>query len=821
MSHDDVVGVIKKLAKKDSIQFVVVSGEADPVNPARDREAIESGEQIFNISRIKGSYGFSLSTGNNDDGTYKHTLKDIKSGGAAEKAGMKDQMLLIAMNGRQCEEMDHKAVVREVKSGGKNVIIRCRTGTEKVEEADVEASAPATEKVEEAQVEEAAAPVAAAAVAVAATIAPEPATPEGPSGAKLCRVVKAARDNYGFSCKFDKDLSMETVNRVAIGSPAQLAGLENGDRVFSVNGVNIIGKAHSETIALIKQYENHVVFMVVPEADHAAWIAAERTPNEWDAKPYWQKAYGALGIPRNCALEKEDGEKYGFTLEHQNSKHIVKTVNDHSPADQAGLKVGDIICCINKQDITALDHKATLTHVKENPDTVIMTVIDAKASTLYSSQGIVITHQFAEDLAAYVQPEAPVAATMPIEEPSAPEPEVEAEPEAEHEAVAETIAEPEAEEPEPEAAAKPEPESSPVVEHKLAAAAVVAAAVASKSDDDYKPRLVTLIKDQTYGFYLTDEEGHYLKNIVEGEAADLAGIKAGDRIVEINGTNVEGSSHAEVVNMIRESEEKVSFLIVDEETDAHFKAKNILVTSALVAKQHNDVADGEAAEEDTSDAPKARLCRLIKSNGTFGFEVHSEKTEEYGQAQFLRNIVDGAAADKAGVKEHDRLIAINGERTQGLEHNNIVDLIKGSGDSILFLVADSETSEYYHTRGVTITEEHANPPFDPPQYEEAVEEKEEEKVIEHPVAAVAAVAAAVATTKELSPEPEPVAEAEPEPEPVAEPEPEPVAEPEPEPVAEPEPVVESEPEFEPEPEPGKLYLDSSLLIVHPKFFIPL
>ena len=818
MSHDDVVSVIKKLAKKDSIQFVVVSGEADPVNPARDREAVESGEQIFNISRIKGSYGFSLSTGNEDNGTYKHTLKDIKSGGAAEKAGMKDQMLLIAMNGRPCEEMDHKAVVREVKSGGKNVIIRCRTA-EKAEEEKVEASAPAAEKVEEAQIEEAAAPVAAAA-AVAATIAPEPAAPEGPSGAKLCRVVKAARDNYGFSCKYDKDLSMETVNRVAIGSPAQLAGLENGDRVFSVNGVNIIGKAHSETIALIKQYENHVVFMVVSEADHAAWIAAERTPNEWDAKPYWQKAYGALGIPRNCSLEKEDGEKYGFTLEHQNSKHIVKTVNDHSPADQAGLKVGDIVCCINKQDVTALDHKATLTHVKENPDTVIMTVIDAKAATLYSSQGIVITHQFTEDLAAYVQPEAPVAATMPIEEPSAPEPEPEAEPEAEPEPVAEPEPEPEAE-----PAAEPEPESSPVVEHKVAAAAIVAAAVASKSDDDFKPRLVTLIKDQTYGFYLTDEEGHYLRNIVEGEAADLAGIKAGDRIVEINGTNVEGSSHAEVVNMIRESEEKVSFLIVDEETDAHFKAKNILITSALVAKQHNDVADGEAAEEDTSDAPKARLCRLIKSNGTFGFEVHSEKTEEYGQAQFLRNIVDGAAADKAGVKEHDRLIAINGERTQGLEHNNIVDLIKGSGDSILFLVADSETSEYYHARGVTITEEHANPPFDPPQYEEAVEE--EEKVIEHPVAAAAAVAAVVAAAKEPSPEPEPVAEPEPEPEPVAEPaaepEPEPEAEPEPEPVAEPEPepVVESEPEFEPEPEPGKLDLHSSILIIHPKFFIPL
>merc|ERR1711935_1080433 len=527
--------------------------------------------------------------------------------------------------------------------------------------------------------------------------------------------------------------------------------------------------------------------MVVPEADHAAWIATDSTPNEWDATPAWQKAYGELGIPRNCCLEKEDGEKYGFTLEHQSGKHIVKTVNDHSPGYQAGLKVGDIVVGINKQDVSSLDHKATLTHVKENPDTVQMTVIDAKAATLYSSQGIVITYQFAEELATYKQPEVPVAVTMPIVEPSAPEePEV-AEPE------------PEAAEPEPEVEAEVEPEveAEPIIEHKIAAAVAVAAVVAAtKSDEECKPRLVTLVKDATYGFYLTDEEGLFLRNIVEGEAADLAGIKAGDRIVEINGTNVEGSSHAEVVNMIRESEEQVTFLIVDEETDAHFKAKNVLITSALVAEQHNAgddvVEEAVAAEvEDTSDAPKARLCRLIKADGTFGFEVHSEKTEDYGQAQFLRNIVDGAAAEKAGVKEHDRLIAINGEKTEGLEHNSIVDLIKGSGDSILFLVADADTSEYYHKRGITITEDHADPPFDPPQYEEAVEE--EKKVIEHPVVAAAAVAAVVAATKEATPEPELEPEVS-EPEPEIE-EPEPIAEPEPE------PVVESEPEFEPEPEP--------------------
>ena len=325
MSHDDVVAVIRKLVKKDQIQMSVVSSEADPVNPKRDREAQENGEVIFNISRVKNSYGFSLST-SNEDGVYVHTLKDIKAGGAAEQAGMKELMLLVAMNGRRCDELDHKSVVKEVKSGGKNVIIRCRLPADS---QPAKAEVAKAEVEETPKVEEPAAPVAAALVAEPSA----PADMSGPTGAKLCRVVKSARDNYGFSCKYDKDLALETVNRVAIGSPAQLAGLEDGDRVFSVNGVNIIGKPHSETIALIKQFPNHVVFMVVPQADHASWIAAEMTPNEWEAAPYWQKTYGDLGIPRNCVLEKEDGEKYGFTLEHKNDKHIVKTY----PAGTHGL----------------------------------------------------------------------------------------------------------------------------------------------------------------------------------------------------------------------------------------------------------------------------------------------------------------------------------------------------------------------------------------------------------------------------------------------------------------------------------------------------
>ena len=167
----------------------------------------------------------------------------------------------------------------------------------------------------------------------------------GSPRAKLCRVIKASNgklSKYGFTCKYHNEISMEVVEHIVIGSSAQLGGLELGDRIISVNGVNIIGKSHSETVALIRHYENHFVCMLVSKADHEDWIKANRQPNEWEAIPHWKKDYGHFGIPRNCHVEKEKTESYGFHLASRvkNNTHYIKTVVDNSPACKAGLKVG-------------------------------------------------------------------------------------------------------------------------------------------------------------------------------------------------------------------------------------------------------------------------------------------------------------------------------------------------------------------------------------------------------------------------------------------------------------------------------------------------
>ena len=101
-------------------------------------------------------------------------------------------------------------------------------------------------------------------------------------------------------------------------------------------------------------------------------------------------------------------------------------------------------------------------------------------------------------------------------------------------------------------------------------------------EEQPRPRLVNLIQGQGYGFFLHDQDGHYLTQIAPGEPADLAGVKENDRIVEINGINVESATHSHVVDLIRKSDGKVRFLVVDKKTDKYYKSRHIRVTSDLM-----------------------------------------------------------------------------------------------------------------------------------------------------------------------------------------------------------------------------------------------
>lgn len=66
----------------------------------------------------------------------------------------------------------------------------------------------------------------------------------------------------------------------------------------------------------------------------------------------------------------------------------------------------------------------------------------------------------------------------------------------------------------------------------------------------------------------------------DGSPAEAAGLREGDKIIEVNGENISTSNHQGVVARIKENPNETRLLVMDAETLAHYDSKGLTVTSS-------------------------------------------------------------------------------------------------------------------------------------------------------------------------------------------------------------------------------------------------
>ncbi|GIY25411.1 hypothetical protein CEXT_233801 [Caerostris extrusa] len=83
---------------------------------------------------------------------------------------------------------------------------------------------------------------------------------------RLCHLIKWADfDGYGFNLHAEKSRTGQFIGKVDDDSPAQHAGLQEGDRIIEVNGVNIANENHRQVVERIKSISNETKLLVVDE----------------------------------------------------------------------------------------------------------------------------------------------------------------------------------------------------------------------------------------------------------------------------------------------------------------------------------------------------------------------------------------------------------------------------------------------------------------------------------------------------------------------------------------------------------------------------
>uniref|UniRef100_A0A3Q3J0B4 PDZ domain-containing protein n=1 Tax=Monopterus albus TaxID=43700 RepID=A0A3Q3J0B4_MONAL len=215
---------------------------------------------------------------------------------------------------------------------------------------------------------------------------------------------------------------------------------------------------------------------------------------------------------------------------------------------------------------------------------------------------------------------------------------------------------------------------------------------------EWKPRLCVITKGENgYGFHLH---------------AEASGLRPGDRVVAVNGVNVERETHHQVVQRIKTVEHETRLLVVDHETHESLRSLRLTATEAMAihgtgpassssppAEAHTQAQSESQPQVDPSTlAP--RLCHLVKSEAGYGFNLHSDRSRP---GQYIRSLDPGSPADHAGLRPQDRLIEVNGVNIEGMRHAEVVAFIKKGGDETWLLVVDPDTDEHFKRRGVIPT----------------------------------------------------------------------------------------------------------------------
>ncbi|KAM7386730.1 hypothetical protein PAMA_009382 [Pampus argenteus] len=286
-----------------------------------------------------------------------------------------------------------------------------------------------------------------------------------------------------------------------------------------------------------------------------------------------------------------------------------------------------------------------------------------------------------------------------------------------------------------------------------------------------KPRLCIMTKgDNGYGFHLHGEKGksgQLIRKVEHGSPAEASGLRAGDRVIAVNGVNVEKETHHQVVQRIKAVDNETRLLVVDNETHESLRSLRLTATEEMaiigtgapssssspqaspsptlpsvpsspskkrengsVSKQPVPLSGqvqkptrrspSKAAKKEALAQAEAqgrsqsrvnvdpselvpRLCHLVRSEMGYGFNLHSDRSRP---GQYIRSLDPGSPADHAGLRPQDRLIEVNGVNIEGMRHAEVVAFIKKGGDETWLLVVDPDTDDHFKRKGVVPSVSH-------------------------------------------------------------------------------------------------------------------
>ncbi|KAJ7401566.1 hypothetical protein BTVI_94534 [Pitangus sulphuratus] len=167
-----------------------------------------------------------------------------------------------------------------------------------------------------------------------------------------------------------------------------------------------------------------------------------------------------------------------------------------------------------------------------------------------------------------------------------------------------------------------------------------------------------------------------------GVAARTQRLRVGDRIVSINGQPLDGLSHADAVNLLKNAYGSIILQVV---ADTNISAIATQLESMSAGCTLN--SSSEHPSEDP-EAPQPKIITLEKGSDGLGFSIVGGYGSPHGDLPiYVKTIfAKGAAADDGRLKRGDQIVAVNGEALEGVTHEQAVAILKRQKGTVTLTV---------------------------------------------------------------------------------------------------------------------------------------